>query len=58
MAVVIRSVLPHQRSGVFVYENDRITPEALALIVTSQETIETDVLPVYIEERAPIAFAG
>ncbi len=30
-------------------KGDRITPEALSLIVTSQETVETDVLPVYIE---------
>ena len=30
-------------------KNDKLTPEALSLIVTSQETVETDVLPVYIE---------
>lgn len=30
-------------------KGDKITPEAIALIVTSQETIETDVLSVYID---------
>lgn len=53
---------PDQQAMCFHYSNqmplweqdnlskgDRITPEALSLIVTSQETVETDVLPVYIE---------
>lgn len=30
-------------------KRDKLTPEALALIATSQETIETDVLPFYID---------
>lgn len=32
-----------------IRKGDKLTPEAIALIVTSKETVETDVLPVYID---------